>query len=383
MIRDAALYLATADDVRVARQTIAGRPLAFRIVMAAVRAGMQRVAVPHALRDSALETALARSPSARAAIHWMKPDAPLPSGAILLLPATTLITAPVVASLAASAETRSLVATRAAESPVATATPDVIAGIWPALVRGDAVGAALTTALAHAAAGDAASLGLIVPIRTAAAAAAAEERLLATLGSPIDTQFDRAFHRRLSRPVTKWAMAHGVTANAVTVMSIAAGLLAAATIASDSVPGAILGVLLYAVAVVFDHADGEVARLAFAESAFGEWLDIGGDTLVHASLVVGMGITAERAADAGFAMGLVAAAGVIASAWVAKTAPPAANAVNRAFGALGNRDGFYAMLAAFVLALAAAPSLLPALMLLVALGTHAYWIGTIISRAGR
>lgn len=380
MIRDAALYLATPDDLRLARQTVAGRPLAFRIVMAAVRAGVQRVAVPNVLRDPALETALARSPSARAAIHWVQGDAPAPSGPIVLLPATTLITAPVVASLAASPATRAVVATRDAASPVAAATPGVIAPIWPALVRGDAVGAALAKALRDSAADDAATLGLVAPIRTPESAAAAEERLLSTLGSPIDTRFDRAFHRRLSRPITRWATAHGVTANAITVTSIAVGFLAAVAIASDGIAGAILGVLLYAVAVVLDHADGEVARLAFAESAFGEWLDVGGDTLVHASLVAGMGMTAERAADAGFAMGLVAAVGVIASAWVAKTAPPAGNAVNRAFGALGNRDGFYVMLVAFLLALATAPSLLPALMVLVALGTHAYWIGMVITK---
>jgi phosphatidylglycerophosphate synthase len=175
-------------------------------------------------------------------------------------------------------------------------------------------------------------------------------------------------------------MARGVTANAITVASIVLGLAAALAIASDGLAGAVLGLVLYAVAVVLDHADGEVARLAFAESAFGEWLDIGGDTLVHAALVLGMGVTAERLAEAGAAMGVVAAAGVVASAWVAKTAPPAANAINRAFGALGNRDGFYAMLLAFVLGVALAPSALPALMVLVAAGTHAYWIGSSVTR---
>ena len=51
VIRQAALYLATDDDVRAAGLPVAGRPVAFRSILAAIRAGAERVAVPAALRS--------------------------------------------------------------------------------------------------------------------------------------------------------------------------------------------------------------------------------------------------------------------------------------------------------------------------------------------
>jgi hypothetical protein len=52
--------------------------------------------------------------------------------------------------------------------------------------------------------------------------------------------------------------------------------------------------------------------------------------------------------------------------------------------ALSNRDGFYAMLGLFVAGLVAWPPALPALMLVVAAGSHAFWLGRLAcTLAGR
>ena len=50
---------------------------------------------------------------------------------------------------------------------------------------------------------------------------------------------------------------------------------------------------------------------------------------------------------------------------------------------LGSRDGFYAMLSAFIASLWAWPAGLPWLMLVVTAGTHAYWVGRVIYRLFR
>jgi hypothetical protein len=50
---------------------------------------------------------------------------------------------------------------------------------------------------------------------------------------------------------------------------------------------------------------------------------------------------------------------------------------------LGTRDGFYAMLLAFFAAVTWAPSALPALMAVVAAGSHAYWVGRVVYRLSR
>jgi phosphatidylglycerophosphate synthase len=127
---------------------------------------------------------------------------------------------------------------------------------------------------------------------------------------------------------------------------------------------------------VLDHADGEVARLTLTESAVGEWLDIVIDTVVHTALVLALGVAASRVTEAGLGAGVVAAAGVVASAVIGKLRPPApASATPRGFlDALTSRDGFYAMLVTFIVVRLAAPAWLPALMLVVAVGTHAYWL---------
>ena len=66
---------------------------------------------------------------------------------------------------------------------------------------------------------------------------------------------------------------------------------------------------------------------------------------------------------------------------IAKTSPRSAGGVGGVLNALGSRDGFYAMLALFILlALSFAPTLLPVLMLVVAAGSHAYWLARLAYR---
>jgi phosphatidylglycerophosphate synthase len=141
--------------------------------------------------------------------------------------------------------------------------------------------------------------------------------------------------------------------------------------------------------VVLDHTDGEVARLTLTESALGERLDVLSDTIVHAALVLAMGITSARVAGGGATAGVVAGAGVVASAIVAKLSPTLGTGgappdrVGRLLAGLGNRDGYYAMLLAFLVLLAARPAALPGLMILVAAGSHAYWVGRAAYRRRR
>jgi hypothetical protein len=91
-----------------------------------------------------------------------------------------------------------------------------------------------------------------------------------------------------------------------------------------------------------------------------------------------LGVTAG---GLGAVFGAIGAAGAVASAaltqtWLASTAGGVASVLD----ALSSRDGFYAMLLLFIVGLTVAPAALPALMLVVALGTHAFWIGGLIVR---
>ncbi len=189
---------------------------------------------------------------------------------------------------------------------------------------------------------------LVHPVHDEASAAAGERRLYATLGSAIDTRLDTMFHRRFSRLVSRLAVAFGLRPNTITVASLVVGLAAAWTFWRATPVEAVVGLVLYALAVILDHADGEVARLTLTESAIGEWLDISADTMIHVAVVLALGATSAAVAGQGIGLGIVSALGVIASAAVAKLWPGLAmpDRVGLAISNLGSRDGFYAMLLA-------------------------------------
>ena len=223
--------------------------------------------------------------------------------------------------------------------------------------------------------------GWFVRVGDASTAAEAERCLWAGLGSAIDSRLDTALHRRLSRGVTRAAVALGIPPNAITVASGVVGLAAAAVMAHGDPVALVAGLLLYLAAVVLDHSDGEVARLTLTESAIGEWLDIAVDTAVHTALVLALGLAAAAATGGGAAAGVVAALGrggqrpgrqAVAAGPAdghrragSSTPSPRATASTRC----SCSSSFLRLVA---------PSWLPGLMIVVAVGSHAYWLARLV-----
>ena len=174
-------------------------------------------------------------------------------------------------------------------------------------------------------------------------AAEAERRLYGDLGSPIDTRLDIVLHRRLSRPVSRTAVALGISPNPITIASGVVGLIAAGVVALGTPAALIGGLLLYVLAVVLDHADGEVARLTLTESVLGEWLDVGDrhGRAHHA----GAGARCRRRPSRPAAVssaGSIAAVGILVSASSASSGPRRpASARRNVLDRLTSRDGFY------------------------------------------
>ena len=371
------IYLGTRDDVPVAALTVAGQPLLFRAVAGAVRAGATRVLVP-ARFQHLLGPALATAPRVWRAVEWLDGATPAP-GAAVLVPATALLgTDPLAVMMAAPAPAVHREA-RHAGVPIVAAPAPLVASLWSALVAGGPVGAALEKALTEPTITVVCERepSLVHPVYDAASAATGERHLYATLGSAIDTRLDIVFHRRFSRLVSRLAVAAGVGPNAITMLSLLVGLAAAWAFWRATPIATLAGFVLYAIAVIIDHADGEVARLTLTDSAIGEWLDIATDTVIHVAVVLALGATSAALTGGGLAFGVVAALGVVASAAVAKLWSGIAmpDRVGFTISGLGSRDGFYAMLLAFVLAQTFWPAALPSLMIVVAAGTHAYWVG--------
>jgi len=116
----------------------------------------------------------------------------------------------------------------------------------------------------------------------------AEWTLLRSLKGGLEGFVDRHFNRKCSKWITQCLLATPLTPNGVTILATAVGLLAAMAFAVGGYAAGIVGALLFQLSAILDCCDGEVARLKFLESPFGEQLDVALDNLVHLGLYAGM-----------------------------------------------------------------------------------------------
>ena len=398
MVR-ALLYLPDASGDRLAAIPVAGRTLAVRAMVAALRAGASRIAVPSTLRDPAVERALHRMPALADALEWLDPgaDAPAdgPAARWFLLPASALIHASVLEGLLAAPAGRPAVLAGSDRgiAPVAllAATPPAPSplwsnGLWKDLAAGRPVGPELARWLRETGAAPLAVTGPYVDVRDPADLVRAQGALEATISIPADSGMDRVLHRRCSRWITRFLVRTELTPNHVSLASLAIGLGAIWCFWRATPASAFAGVLLYALACIVDHADGELARLTFQESRLGAILDWTIDTLIHAGLVLGIGLTAGGPAM--LVVGLLGAAGVTLSALFARYLPheieigPTVGGVLRN---IANRDLFYLLLLGAAMLRLLAPGLVSVAAVVVAVGSQAYWVGCLarIRRLGR
>ncbi len=128
------------------------------------------------------------------------------------------------------------------------------------------------------------------PVRNARDVLVAERRLFGSLKSEFEGAVDRYFNRMLSRRFTRVFLSLGLSPNAVTMLATTVGLAAAATFAIGTYEAGLLAAVLFQLSAVIDCCDGEVARLTFTESAFGAWLDIAMDNVVHMAIFAGIAL---------------------------------------------------------------------------------------------
>ena len=380
MVR-ALLYLPDDAALRLAAAPVAGRTLAVRAVVAALRAGASLIAVPSTLRDAEVERALRRMPALAAAVRWLTPDSPAPAeepAPWLLLPASSLVHVDALAGLLAASAPRGavLAPSAAGPAPVALAPTALVAAWWKDLAAGRPVGAALARQLAEAGAELREVTGPHVTVREAGDLDRAEEALQATLGIAVDSGVDRYLHRRGSRWISRLLVRTPVTPNQVSLVSLAIGLVAIWCFWHATAASALLGVLVYALACIVDHADGEIARLTFQESRLGANLDWTIDTVIHVGIVLGIGVSSGGRLMG--VVGLLAAAGVTLSAVFARYLArelEVGPAVGGLLWNIANRDLFYLVLLSFAALRWLAPPLVFVVAVIVAVGSQVYWVG--------
>ncbi len=117
--------------------------------------------------------------------------------------------------------------------------------------------------------------------------------------------------RHVSKRVTPVLLRLPVSANQITVASLATGLAASWCFAQGTHRLAVAGAIIFFVTYVLDHCDGEVARSRGETSTFGWWLDSLVDWIVHSAFFIALGISAMRnyGGEVWLWMGVIAALG--------------------------------------------------------------------------
>ena len=285
---------------------VAGLPLLRRIVLAGIRAGFTRVLVRSAhagiepLLDGTPATALTEGgdpgPAARTRIVIL-PGNVVPQARWLRM----LRERPIEMERLHGDPSAAVVDTEDAAAVLAAGARCESAEELVAALRAQFGGAELE--------GDAAGrFRLSSPADTARA----ETWLLRSLIKQREGFMSRHFERKISLAITRRLAATRVTPDAMTLVSLAIGLLGATFFLSSTPRYQLIGALLFLTHSILDCCDGELARLKFMESPHGALLDFWGDNLVHVSVFTCMAVGLSLATGAAWPL-LIGALTVVAT----------------------------------------------------------------------
>lgn len=132
-------------------------------------------------------------------------------------------------------------------------------------------------------------------VDTPAAVAEAERRLIAGLGKAEDGIVARVLNRPVSKAITRRLAPLPVTPNQVSVANLGLGLLAALAAAQGGYGAFLLAAVLFQVTSIVDGTDGELAKVKFMTSRWGEWLDTVCDSVAYVAFIVGLTVGVAKA----------------------------------------------------------------------------------------
>jgi CDP-L-myo-inositol myo-inositolphosphotransferase len=154
--------------------------------------------------------------------------------------------------------------------------------------------------------------GVALDVSTPAARRRSAWRLLRASGKKTDRWIARHIHRKISRLFSYALLQAGLTPNSATFLTFLVGVASAWMLAQTSHETLILGALVFWFASVADGIDGEMARLTFRESAWGEQLDTAVDQVTYLVAYAGLlvGCWRQGIGRAGWALLIGVAIGV-------------------------------------------------------------------------
>ena len=189
--------------------------------------------------------------------------------------------------------------------------------------------------------------------------------------SPI---IDRYIIRKISGFITWLLVKTPVTPNQVTIISLILGIASAAFFSHGAHTYTIIAGLFYFISTVFDQCDGEVARHKQMTSDFGKTFDIIVDSIVNATITIGITIAIYKTNGSGLSImaGLLAMTGIVISLLLTTYFSHENNnntGTKEMLDRLNNKDFFYIIMLASVIF-----NQMIWFLLIMAIGTNIYWI---------
>ena len=189
--------------------------------------------------------------------------------------------------------------------------------------------------------------------------------------SPI---IDRYIIRKISGFITGLLVNTPVTPNQVTIISLILGIASAAFFSHGAHTYTIIAGLFYFISTVFDQCDGEVARHKQMTSDFGKTFDIIVDSIVNATITIGITIAIYKTNGSGLSIiaGLLAMTGIVISLLLTTYFSHENNnntGTKEMLDRLNNKDFFYIIMLASVIF-----NQMIWFLLIMAIGTNIYWI---------
>lgn len=225
--------------------------------------------------------------------------------------------------------------------------------------------------------------GVACRITDAVSARQTERALWASLTSSSDGLVDRVFNRPCGRVLSKVLVHTPVSPNAVSLVSIGIGLVAAGFFAAGSYRAVLVGALLFQLSAIVDCVDGDLARVLFKESPLGKWLDLAGDQVVHVAVFAAIAVGLSRGGQSPLALwlGVSAVAGALLSFAVVvrgmkRPASDRSRLLQKLIDAATNRD-----FSVLVLVLACFHRL-DWFLWMSAIGSHGFWMLALALQTG-
>ena len=178
----------------------------------------------------------------------------------------------------------------------------------------------------------------------------AEARLFASLPQPTDGYLSR-LDRRVSIALTRLLVQTPLTPNAITGLSLLAGLAGVALVASPAYVACLAGTLLVWLSAILDGCDGEVARLKLASSESGRRFDLFVDHVVNFAVLLAVPVHVHRArpdlpigwATAALAFGVLMSMATV-GLLLGKSSPAGRQSVDRFLERIASRDFVYLLI---------------------------------------